>query len=54
MTPPAASSAPPLAEANQFDWLDAGIGAAGLAALLLAGTGAARTVRIRRGPIGAA
>jgi hypothetical protein len=47
--PPIVVSAPPLAEANQFDWLDAGIGAGGLALLLLAGTGAARTVRIRRG-----
>jgi hypothetical protein len=53
VTPPAASSAPTAAATDHFDWLDAGIGAAGIAALLLLG-GTAAVVRTRRGPIGAA
>jgi hypothetical protein len=39
---------PPLAQADEFDWLDAGIGAGGLAVVLLVGTGAAKGVRTRR------
>jgi hypothetical protein len=34
-----------------FDWLDAGIGAGGLALLLVLGTGAAATFRTRRAPV---
>ena len=39
----------PLAQADGFDWLDAAIGAGGLALLLLVGTGAAKGVKTRRG-----
>ena len=39
----------PLARADGFDWFDAGIGAGGLALLLLVGTGAAKGVKTRRG-----
>jgi hypothetical protein len=52
-TPPAVSSAPTVAASDHFDWLDAGVGAAGLAALLLLG-GTAAVVRTRRGPVRAA
>jgi hypothetical protein len=41
---------PALAQAEGFDWAAAGIGAGGLALLLVVGTGAATTVRTRRGP----
>lgn len=41
---------PALAQAEGFDWAAAGIGAGGLALLLVVGTGAATTVRTRRAP----
>jgi hypothetical protein len=44
VTAPAA----PAAQPNEFDWLDAGIGAGGLALLVLVGAGAAKGVRTRR------
>jgi hypothetical protein len=44
---------PAIAATDHFDWLDAGVGAAGLAVLLLLG-GTAAAVRTRRGPVGAA
>jgi hypothetical protein len=53
-TPPVVVQAPALAHTDGFNWLDAGIGAGGLAALLLLGAGTATTVRTRRGPVGAA
>ena len=52
-TPPVVVSAPPVASADGFDWLDAGIGAGGLVALLLLG-GSAAALRTRRGPVRAA
>ena len=47
-------ASPPLVRADGFDWLDAGIGAGGLALLLLVGTGAAKSVKTRRGVVRAA
>jgi hypothetical protein len=47
---PVSISQPAAAQSEGFDWLDAGIGAGGLALLLVAGTGAAMTVRTRRSP----
>ena len=41
---------PALAPSEGFDWAAAGIGAGGLALLLVVGTGAATTVRTRRAP----
>jgi hypothetical protein len=52
-TAPVVPSVPAVAASDRFDWLDAGIGAAGLAVLLLLG-GTAAVVRTRRGPVGAA
>ena len=51
---PAVISQPAVASADGFDWLDAGIGAGGLALLLLVGTGAAATFRTHRAPMRAA
>ena len=53
-TPPIVVHAPALAQSDGFNWLDAGIGAGGLAALLLLGAGTATTVRARRSPAGVA
>ncbi len=53
-TPPVVVHAPALAHADGFDWLAAGVGAGGLAALLVLGAGTATTVRTRRNPVRAA
>jgi hypothetical protein len=50
---PVVISSPAVSATDHFDWLDAGVGAAGLAALLLLG-GTAAAMRTRRGPVGAA
>jgi hypothetical protein len=47
---PVVVTQPALAQAEGFDWAAAGIGAGGLALLLVVGTGAATTVRTRRAP----
>jgi hypothetical protein len=51
---PVVISQPAAAAADGFDWLDAGIGAGGLALLLVVGTGAATTFRTHRAPVRAA
>jgi hypothetical protein len=51
---PVVISQPAVASADGFDWLDAGIGAGGLALLVVVGTGAAATFRSHRAPMRAA
>ena len=46
-TPPVVVSAPPVAQADGFDWRDAGIGGAAIAVTALVAFGAATTVRTR-------
>ena len=50
-TAPIVISSPALVRADGFDWLDAGIGAGALAALLLLVAGTAASVRTRRSPV---
>ena len=51
---PVVITQPALAHADGFDWLDAGIGAGGVALLLVVGTGAAMTFKTHRAPVRAA
>ena len=51
---PIVISQPAALQPQGFDWLDAGIGAGGLALLVLVGTGVATTLRARRAPVRAA
>jgi hypothetical protein len=48
---PVVVSPPAVAASDGFDWAAAGIGAAGVALLLLLGAGAATMVRTRRAPV---
>ena len=48
---PVVLSQPPVVATDGFDWTDAGIGAAGFAALVIVLGGTAATVRTRRGAV---
>jgi len=48
---PVVLSQPPVVATDGFDWTDAGIGAAGFAALLIVLGGTAATLRTRRGAV---
>jgi hypothetical protein len=54
LTAPNAPATAPLVQADEFDWLDAAIGAGALAMLLLVGVGATKSVRTRRSLVRAA